>query len=129
MEPERRDFVRVAVEIPVKYRFRTALKHHPDYERPQPGSTSNLSGGGLLLQGRLPAIAAVTELLTGKTTIDLELSLPGETYMIRARGRCAWIETIDEQSLRCHLGVRFLDITPEDKERIFKYVIRVQMPV
>lgn len=129
VEPERRDFVRVAVDIPVRYRFRMPGRSDPEFERPLSGSTANLSGGGLLLQGRLPGISAVTDLLTGKALVDVELSLPGEQYIIAARGRCSWIETIDEGSLRCHLGVRFSDITPEDKERIFRYVIRVQMPV
>lgn len=128
LEPERRDFVRVAADIPVGYRFRPHAGKGGT-EALFAGTTANLSGGGLLLQGKLPSIAAVTDLLTGRTTLDIELALPGDAWVIRAKGRCAWVETVEEATLKCHLGVRFTEISPEDKERIFRFVIRVQLPV
>lgn len=82
----------------------------------------------MLLESRLPRMDLVTDLLTGRQGIDVELLLPGDPVPIRASGRVAWVETVEEATLRCHLGVRFLAIEPADKERIFRYVIRVQMP-
>jgi c-di-GMP-binding flagellar brake protein YcgR len=130
LEPERRDFVRVAADIAVRYRFRSVVRKDPNAtDKVMSGATTNLSGGGLLLRGPIPEIAIVTQLVTGKTTLDVEITLPEDPRPILARARCAWVETVDEESMRCHLGLRFTEITAEDKERIFRYVIRVQMPV
>ena len=129
LEPERRDFVRVAADISVRYRFRSPRSSAAVTDKILTGATTNLSGGGLLLRGPLPEIAIVTELLTGKAMLDVELLLPGDAREIRAKARCAWVETVDEETMRCHLGLGFTEIAAEDKERIFRYVIRVQMPV
>lgn len=129
LEPERRDFVRVAADIPVRYRFRSQKSPVGVTDKILTGATANLSGGGLLLRGPLPEIAIVTELVTGKATLEVELALPGDPDPIRGKARCAWVETVDEATMRCHLGLRFTEIAAEDKERIFRYVIRVQMPV
>jgi len=129
LEPERRDFVRVASDIPVRYRFMSQRSPVGVTDKILTGATANLSGGGLLLRGPLPEIAIVTELVTGKATLEIELSLPGDPNAIRGKARCAWVETVDEATMRCHLGLRFTEIAAEDKERIFRYVIRVQMPV
>lgn len=130
LEPERRDFVRVSADIVVRYRFRHLARKDPDAtDKVLTGATTNLSGGGLLLRGPIPEISIVTQLITGKAMLDVELTLPGDPTPILAKARCAWVETVEEETLRCHLGLRFTEITPEDKERIFRYVIRVQMPV
>jgi c-di-GMP-binding flagellar brake protein YcgR len=125
-EPERRDFVRVATDIPVRYRFRLG---EDTAQEVFGGTTTNLSGGGLLLHGRLPGISAVTQLLTQRATLELEMTLPGDPHVIRATARCAWIESIDEATLMCHYGLRFAEIAAEDKDRIFRFVIRVQIPL
>ncbi|MEK7465868.1 MAG: PilZ domain-containing protein [Planctomycetota bacterium] len=130
LEPERRDFVRVAADIIVRYRFRSVPRKDADAtDKVLSGATTNLSGGGLLLRGPIPEISIVTQLVTGKATLDVELTLPSDPRPIMAKARCAWVETVEEETLRCHLGLRFTEITAEDKERIFRYVIRVQMPV
>jgi c-di-GMP-binding flagellar brake protein YcgR len=130
LEPERRDFVRVAADIAVRYRFRSVLRKDVNStDKVLSGATTNLSGGGLLLRGPIPEIGIVTQLVTGKATLDVEITLPSDPTPILAKARCAWVETVDEETMRCHLGLRFTDITAEDKERIFRYVIRVQMPV
>lgn len=129
LEPERRDFVRVSTDIPVRYRFRPVARREAGTEPFFTGATTNLSGGGLLLRGPIPEIGMVTQLVTGKAALDIELILPSDPQPVHARARCAWVETVEEETLRCHLGLRFTEISPEDKERIFRFVIRVQMPV
>lgn len=130
LEPERRDFVRVSTDIPVRYRFRSVVKKDADAtDRVMTGATTNLSGGGLLLRGPIPEIGLVTQLVTGKASLEVEITLPTDPRPVIAKARCAWVETVEEESLRCHLGLRFTEISAEDKERIFRFVIRVQMPV
>ncbi|MCE9582301.1 MAG: PilZ domain-containing protein [Planctomycetes bacterium] len=130
LEPERRDFVRVSADIIVRYRFQLISgATRKATEQVLTGATANLSGGGLLLRGPLPDIAIVTELVTGKATLEVELTLPSDPRPILAKARCAWVETVDEATMKCHLGLRFTQIAAEEKERIFRYVIRVQMPV
>ena len=61
-EPERRQFIRVKLEVPVKYKF---LSHDPEFSSDEifEGVTNNLSAGGLLLMGRIPNLDWIPGLL------------------------------------------------------------------
>ena len=39
-----------------------------------------------------------------------------------------WIETIETSTNRCAMGLNFREITQQDKDRIFRFVIKSQMP-
>jgi len=126
-DPERREFVRVRAELPVKYKFlsqdMTVLSDEV-FE----GSTSNVSGGGLLLVGQMPNSDWITGLLMERIVVGVNIFLPGDSDPVKALTRAAWIEALDERVQRCTLGLRFREITKEHVDRIFKFVIRAQMP-
>ncbi|NUN49932.1 MAG: PilZ domain-containing protein [Candidatus Brocadiae bacterium] len=128
LDQERREFVRVRVQIPVRYKFLSKLRTGPELEEVFEGTTTNVGGGGLLLLGRIPVLDWIPDLLMSRIVLGVNLLLPQEESPIKALTRVAWVETFDEATMKCNLGLRFKEITQSDKDRIFKFVIRVQMP-
>ncbi len=125
-ERERREFVRVKAEVKVRYRF---LSHDPAFPSTDPfdGETTNLSGGGLLLNAKVPQPEWIPGLLTERIFLGVEIDLPGQHDPVRALTRAAWVETIDAKAGICQMGLRFKEITRGDLDRIFKFVIGKEM--
>jgi len=126
-DPERREFVRVRAELPVKYKF---LSQDPGFLSDEvfEGTTSNISGSGLLLVGQMPNADWITGLLMERIVIGVNIFLPGSNEAVKALTRTSWIEALDERSQRCSIGLRFREITKEHLDRLFKFVIKAQMP-
>ena len=126
-DPERREFVRVRADLPVRYKFLSqdsVLVTDEIFE----GTTSNISGAGILLVGQMPNSDWITGLLMERIVVGINIFLPGDSEPLKALTRTAWIEALDERAGRCALGLRFKEITKEHLDRLFKFVIRVQMP-
>jgi c-di-GMP-binding flagellar brake protein YcgR len=125
-ETEKREFVRVPIEMAVRYKYLSrALDLGDDtvYE----GTTRNLSGAGLLLIGKLPKPEWITPLLMEKIVVGINLLLPSAEEPIKALTRVAWIEAIQEGQDRVAFGLKFKEITKQSQDDIFRYVIRSQM--
>ncbi len=127
-EQERREFVRVKLEVPVRYKFLAKDRNEPEFDRVYEGTTWNISGGGLLLAGRIPVFSWLPDLLLSKILVGVNILLPGTDNPIKALARVAWIETIDESTQRCGIGLKFREVTTADRDQIFQFVIRSQMP-
>ncbi len=128
-EQERREFVRVRLEIPVTYRFVSQHRDESELDHVYRGTTSNISAGGLLLRGEIPLIPWIPELLMQKMLIGVALGLPDEGPPVKALARVAWIEAVEEPSLRSRMGLAFREITAADRERIFQYILQSLMPM
>ena len=126
-DPERREFVRVRADLPVKYKFLSQDSALVS-EEVLAGTTSNISGSGILLVGEMPNSDWITGLLMERMVVGINLFLPGDAEPVKALTRTAWIEALDEQTRRCSMGLRFKEITKEHLDRLFKFVIRAQMP-
>jgi len=126
-DAERREFIRVRAELAVKYKF---LSHDSGFEADEiyTGTTNNLSGGGLLLVGSVPNSDWITGLLMERIVVGINIFVPGDSEPAKALTRVAWIEAMDERARTCSLGLRFKEITKEHLDRVFKYVIKAQMP-
>ncbi len=127
-ESEKREFVRVRVSVPVRYKFLAHDLEHPELDRIWDGSTANLSGGGLLLRAKIPDLAWLPALLTGKMKVGVNLILPTYELPVKALTRVAWIEGLEEGTQRALMGLRFLEIPKSAQDEIVKYIIKTQMP-
>ncbi len=126
-ERERREYVRVKAEVPVRYRF---LSHAADFEATDytNGTTSDVSGGGVLMEVMVPDADWIPGLLTERIFLGIELDLPGEDEPVRALTRAAWVQAeVQGNGDSCLMGLRFKEITREDLDRVFKYVIMRQL--
>lgn len=125
---ERRQFTRLRVEVPLRYKFLSTYMKDSRLDQIYEGITKNISGGGLLLYGTIHDLDWIPDLLTRKMLMGVILSLPDQEEPSKALARVAWIETVDEKTHRCNIGLEFKEITAEDKDKIFLFVIRSQLP-
>lgn len=125
-QTEKREFVRIHIDVPIRYKFLSRVVDIDDdavYE----GTTSNLSGAGLLLVGKLPSVSWIPGLLMGKILLGINLILPSLELPIKALCRVAWVEALEEGSEKCAMGLKFREITKENQDEIMKYIIKAQM--
>ncbi len=126
-DTERREFIRVRAELPVSYRF---IGQEPGLVPDDvfSGSTSNVSGGGLLLVGPVPNSDWISALLMERIVIGVSIELPGDPEPVKALTRTAWIESLDKETHECSLGLKFKEVTKEHLDRVFRFVIQAQVP-
>jgi len=124
---EKRQFVRVPVDVEVKYRFiQPRSTGAPTEETTYSGKTGNIGAGGLLLVADLPEADLIADLLMGKIIVGLELYLPDHAP-IQALSRVAWLESVDEEKGTCAIGLSFKEITAADQDKLFRFVITSRM--
>lgn len=125
-ESERKEFVRIQTDIPVRYKF-LSREMKPDCDAIFEGTTSDLSGAGLLLIGKIPSPSWIPALLMERILIGANLILPSCDAPLKALARVAWVEAFREGSDKCAMGLKFKEIAKEAQDEILKYVIKVQM--
>lgn len=123
---EKREFVRIPTDIPIRYKFLSKTVEIDD-DQVHEGSTTNLSGSGLLLLGKLPSVTWIPALLMEDIIIGINLLLPALDHPIKALGRVAWVEAFQKGSERCALGVRYKDIDKACQDEILRYIIKAQI--
>ena len=123
-ESERREFVRIRTDIPVRYKFlsKTVTVPADVFE----GTTGDLGGGGLLLVGRLPDESMYANLLKQQVVVGVNLLLPSSQEPVKALCRAAWIEAA-ESPQKVALGLKFKEISRDTLDEIFRYVIKAQL--
>ncbi len=126
-ESERREFVRVRASLGVRYKFLNRDGEDAG-DKVYEGVTQNLSGGGLLLTGKIPDLEWIPDLLMQKIVIGVNIILPDSPEPIKALTRVAWAEAFEEGSGKCSFGLMFREITKEAQDKIFRFIIKSRMP-
>ena len=121
-ESEKRQFVRVPLQVAINYRFIRQSGEKPVPGATYKGHTRNLGAGGLLLVAAIPDADMIAELLMQKVIIALELFLP-DHEPIGALARVAWLEAINEEQGTCSMGLSFKEITAAAQDDLFRFVI------
>jgi c-di-GMP-binding flagellar brake protein YcgR len=127
-DSERREFVRISVAIPVRYRFLCDEFDHPELSKMREGDTSNLSGGGLLLRATIPDLDWLPYLLSGRMRVGVNLVIPDCEMPVKALARVAWVEGLDEETAEASLGLVFREITRDARDEVLRYVIETRLP-
>ena len=125
-ESEKREFVRVQTDIPVRYKFLSRaipIESEGVYE----GTTSNLSGNGLLMVGKLPGMSWIPGLLMGEILLGVNILLPSLDIPMKALTRVSLIESFQRGSDKCAMGLRYQDISKENQDELLKYIIKAQI--
>jgi len=123
---ERREFVRMACELPVKYKFISLTDKEVDEELFE-GCTRNISPSGILLQGPIPDLKYLQPMLQQEVAIAVRLQIPEEDNCVRAIARLAWFECIEDDPNHCLFGLNFKEITSQDIDKIFRLIIESQL--
>ena len=127
LQPEKREYVRVPTEVPVQYKF-ISSDHFQVSAGPMEGVSVDISMGGLQIVGVLPNEDYIMPLLMQKIALVICLQLPGEKDPLYAIGRVAWVDAIEgTEPKKYAVGLRFQEITRDDLDRIFYYMVHSQL--
>jgi hypothetical protein len=121
LEKDHRLFYRLTAEVPVSFRFVAPGEPPGEWAK---GVTENLSKGGFLLQGTLPRMDMMGDLLTGRVPVGVMLTLPDGQEPVCALARVAWIESLDVDTGHCRMGMRYQELTVADQDRVLSFVIQ-----
>jgi len=105
---ERRNFWRVKCEVPISYSF-----HEGERTFTRESKTINISVTGVMFPVGQP--------ITTHSILHLQLSLQSRPLVIKATGEVRWVRKV-EGTERYDLGVEFIEIEDEDRERITDYI-------
>lgn len=119
-------FVKISVDIPVRYKFLSKTIQVPDQDVHE-GHTNNISGGGLVLIVKIPDGETINGLLNNDIYVGLNINLPSQGEAIKTLSNLHSIETVPEMPGKCGLNLRFLDMPKEGSDQILRYTIRAQI--
>ena len=125
---ERRQFIRLPLAVPVRYKFLSRDLRNQDMDVVHEGITKNIGAGGLLLRGRLPDPSWLSKLLTKKMYVGVNILLPKYERPVKALSRVIWASSVQNESGMIIMGLEFQEITSKDRDLITQYIIRAQMP-
>ncbi len=111
---ERRKFVRLDTQLPLRYSLLPSGQS-------QPAVSTEVGGGGV----RLVAPGHVQP----ETRLWVELQLPGRQQPVTFVGEVVWSEQHDIKGISpVEIGVRFVEISPEDRQAIMQHVDTTHRP-
>jgi len=125
---EKRQFIRLPLAVPVRYKFLSREMRGEDMDAIHEGVSQNIGAGGLLLRAKLPDPSWLSKLLTRKMYVGINLLLPNADRPIKALCRTMWSSAVEEDSQHIVMGLEFQEITNKDRDLITQYIIRAQMP-
>ena len=123
-ESDRRDFPRLRRSIAVRYKFLSSTVKDEAMDRVCEGSTQDLSIGGMLLVGPVPRMDWLKDLLLGRIDIGVNLQIPGVEFPVKALTRVAWLESVDEEALCLRIGLRVLEMPPDQRRLLSDYLMK-----
>ena len=126
MSDERRGFVKISMDVPIRYKFLSKTITVKD-ENVHGGHTGNLSGSGLALVAKIPDGETLARLVSQEILIGLNILLPSQGDALKALARLESIDALPEMPGKCSLVLRFLDMPKESSDEIMRYTIRAQI--
>ena len=106
---ERRKYPRLSVDLPVEY-------WQTNNPKGRPGRTADISEGGLLLY--ISEKIEIGQNLRAKLFFDSGLKL----RTIEAQVQIVWKDFLLEKDGSYRIGVKFMDISPEDMEKLRSFI-------
>ncbi|NUN48031.1 MAG: PilZ domain-containing protein [Candidatus Brocadiae bacterium] len=123
-----RPLVRLRQPAEVRYKFLSKTRQDPEQNEIYEGTAPSLSSVGCLLDGKIPRIDWLADLLMQKMVLGVNLLLPPDPEPLKVLGEVHWIERIDEETGRCRIRLSFREITQADRNRIFTFQVKAQLP-
>ncbi|NOX97615.1 MAG: PilZ domain-containing protein [Nitrospirae bacterium] len=119
---EKRKYVRLQPKEAISVHFKIVTKSEgekvPIHHR---AKTKNVSGGGMFLEIPLLEPKLLEGVLRGTHNLFLEINIPTSSYLVKALAKVVWIE--GKTSKQYGVGVSFLSINEEDRDKLMEYII------
>ena len=116
MGQERRKHERMSYHAPCRYEI-SADENHSAIVESGTSFIKNISLGGMLIEMR--------RLVAVNSCLDLEVVLPTAAEPIRAEACVVWTRKLEEGN-RHDVGMSFVEINPENKEKIASLKRRIE---
>jgi PilZ domain-containing protein len=123
-DSERREYPRLRFSVPVRYKFISSHVKDPVMDRVCDGVTHNLSMGGMRLEGPIPRLEWLKDLLLGRITVGVNLHFPGNPNPAKVLARLAWLEAAEPDSINMSFGLRILEIPPDHRKVLSEFLIK-----
>ena len=125
LESERRRYIRLEPKEPVSVRFKVVEESRGSkVAATDQAKTRSMSAGGMFLEIPLLKPEMLEGLLKGTHLLFLEIDIPDAPHPIKALARVIWVEgEKGKKSDRYGVGVSFLSIKEDDRDKIMNYVI------
>lgn len=123
-----RTLVKLRTPIEVRFKFLSKTRQDAEQEQVYEGMVPSISAQGCVVSGKIPRLDWLADLLTHRMMLGINLLLPNDPEPIKALGEVGWIESIEEPTGRCLVGVTFKDIAGPDRNRIFAHQVKAQLP-
>ena len=125
LESERRRYIRLRPKKPISVRFKVIEESKGrKVAVADRAKTRSVSAGGMFLEIPLLEPKMLEGLLRGTHLLSLQIDIPNASHPIKALARVIWVEGekgVDAD--RYGVGVSFLAVTDDDREKIMNYVI------
>ena len=113
---ERRKFVRVTAEIPLRINFRGRVLTFPG------AFSRDVSSGGLGVELDARYADVTADLLTYRGTLEVSVELPDDGAPINATAEVRWVERSQDKEGSVLVGLRFLDLGDAEHQRLTGFV-------
>lgn len=77
-----------------------------------------------MLQGSIPQLGWIPDLLTEEMKLDLKIDFPVDDFDLNTSAQVAWIDPQDKGEDQFQLGLEFEDLPDDKRKRIVDFVIR-----
>ncbi len=125
LESERRRYIRLRPKEPISVRFKVIEESRKrKVAAADRAKTRSVSAGGMFLEIPLLEPKMLEGLLRGTHILSLEIDIPNAPHSIKALARVIWVEgEKGVKSDRYGVGLSFLGIREDDRDKIMNYVI------
>jgi c-di-GMP-binding flagellar brake protein YcgR len=120
---EKRKHYRMSKEIKVRYRYLFQSPQQPELTKFFEATTKNISTTGVLIKGQIPQPVLISDLMQGKVLVFLEIHLPKAKTPVVAMAQLRWVESVDIGNNLYNMGLKFVEISHEDKNVLTKFIL------
>lgn len=120
------EVVHVQAEVTVRYKFLSKERQDPGMDLVHETTSKDISKQGMIIPIRVPDPSWTADLLQRKMFLGMNLLLPAAESPLKALGEIAYLEAFDDDGQNTVAGIRFKEIRSDDRDEIFRFLIRAQ---
>ncbi len=120
------EVVHVQSEVTVRYKFLAKDRQDAGMDLVHETTTKQISKQGMIASLRIPNPEWIVLLLQKKMILGINLLLPNCEKPLKAVGEVAFLEAFDGSGETTLGGIRFKEMKSDDREEIFRFLIRAQ---
>lgn len=112
-------------DVLVRFKLLSKTIQDPSFSEVYEGQCNLISAEGILLQSqKAPFLKWITELSSQDILLGLNIVLPAYEEPVKALGSFSWLESKGGNPPKVAVALRFKQIDPKDKDKIFGFTLK-----